>query len=710
MKNRKILAFILSAVMVLSLSGCMNQTNVGPTTEPIELIDPVDAAASSERAAYRNIYDYTVTSGFVYPYIEEYAFEIDTVLKEYMVVPGETVKRGDVLIKADEGTLSNQIENMEDQIKNAKTAYDESIENHDKFIEEYRTQIEEARDTIGVWEVVKARIANEPGSAQQIEYINLQIEQLNKKIPGLEVNIEEQQMYKNQETELYILDSAQRQRQLDELKNKISFYSLKSNIDGTVVSSCEVNTGSWVAKNNVVIAVGDDTKKQIRCEYVDKMVVSKCDDYYAIINGNRYELEYVPYTSAEYEKLSGSNGVVYSSFIINDPDNEVEIGELASIALIRSRKENVLTVPKNAIHKDAAGQFVYCMVDGNSVAYYIKTGVNDGVYTEVISGINEGDEVLLTANNTYGSKTVTLSKRNFENSFSGNGYITYPMVTPVKNPIKYGTTYLVEFNVTLYSHVEKGDLIATVIVKGDEIALKEKEDELRRHRERLEAELSVEEDKQNKYNIEYRQKAIESLTEQIEELKNAYATTQIFSETSGIVSWIEFISEGSVLNYDANLAYIADEDRCFIAVKDEKRNLVLGSEVEIGYKEPDGTPATARGKVVNASNAALSKNLVSSYAYIQVPAEAVVNMPAITLVNDMFYDRTRFDVSTATRRMENVLAIPRSAVKEINGKTYAFIINDDGTITAQCFVPGGSDSNYYWVMEGLEEGMNVCSE
>lgn len=710
MRNRRTLALILAVSMACSLTACSNkQANTNPTEEAIELIDPVDTAASSEKAAYRNLYDYKVLTGFVYPYIEEYSFDIDASLKEYLVTPGDSVKRGDVLINADSGNLAKQIESMEEQIENAKKSYDENMENRDKTIQDYRDQIQELNDTKGVWGVVMSRIGDDPSSAYQIANIENQIAQIDKKIPQIEVYIEEQEMYKRQETELYNLDAAQRVRQLENLKSTISSYSIKSNIDGTVVSANEKSTGSWVGKDTALIAIGDPSKKILRCEYVDKLVIAKCDDYYVVVNGKRYEAEHVAYSSAEYEKLSSQNSVVYSSFIIDDPNDEIEIGSLASLAQIYSRKENVLTVPKNAIHKDSSGQYVYCIEEGTTVTAYVKTGVNDSVYTEIISGLNEGDEVLLTASNTYGSKTATLSTRDFSGSYTGSGYITYPMETMVYNEIEYGTIYFVEYQVMMYAHVDAGDVICTVTVKGDDIALKEKEDELRRHRERLAELLSVEEDKRDKNSIEYREKMIENLEEQLGKLKKAYATTEIIAPVSGIVSGLNYIQEGSVLNKGTAVASIADEDRCYIAVKDEKRNLILGSQVEVSYTDENGNPAVAVGTVVNANNAALSRNLISDYAYIQVPAEAARNMPAITF-NSMFYDRTRFEVTTVTRKMEGVLAIPRSAVKDINGKTYAFIINDDGTVKAQCFVPGGSDANYYWVMEGLEEGMTVCSE
>ena len=56
--------------------------------------------------------------------------------------------------------------------------------------------------------------------------------------------------------------------------------------------------------------------------------------------------------------------------------------------------ENVLSIPSDAIKKDDVGRYVSVKKDGTNKQVYIKTGITDGVYTEVLSGVEAGDEIL----------------------------------------------------------------------------------------------------------------------------------------------------------------------------------------------------------------------------------------------------------------------------------------------------------------------------
>ena len=55
------------------MTGCGSRQQV-EASDSIELLEPVSAAANTEAAAYRNIYEYKVLAGTVYPYIREYSF------------------------------------------------------------------------------------------------------------------------------------------------------------------------------------------------------------------------------------------------------------------------------------------------------------------------------------------------------------------------------------------------------------------------------------------------------------------------------------------------------------------------------------------------------------------------------------------------------------------------------------------------------------
>ena len=65
-------------------------------------------------------------------------------------------------------------------------------------------------------------------------------------------------------------------------------------------------------------------------------------------------------------------------------------------------------------------------------------------------------------------------------------------------------------------------------------------------------------------------------------------------------------------------------------------------------------------------------------------------------------------MSAVVREMDNVLLVPKAAVTEQNGHTYVNVVQEDGSVVARSFIAGGSDMEYYWVIDGLEEGMKLC--
>jgi hypothetical protein len=67
-----------------------------------------------------------------------------------------------------------------------------------------------------------------------------------------------------------------------------------------------------------------------------------------------------------------------------------------TVTLIYQQDSNVLTVPSAAIHTENGQSVVYQMSGGQQVSTPVQTGDSDGTNTEITSGLNEGDEVLVT--------------------------------------------------------------------------------------------------------------------------------------------------------------------------------------------------------------------------------------------------------------------------------------------------------------------------
>ena len=95
-------------------------------------------------------------------------------------------------------------------------------------------------------------------------------------------------------------------------------------------------------------------------------------------------------------KSSGSITVYETDLLLTGDDRLLE-GMNGTAVILSERKENVLLIPLGAVHEDENGSYVNRVsADGSTERAAIETGLSDGSNAEVLSGLNEGDEIAYT--------------------------------------------------------------------------------------------------------------------------------------------------------------------------------------------------------------------------------------------------------------------------------------------------------------------------
>lgn len=84
------------------------------------------------------------------------------------------------------------------------------------------------------------------------------------------------------------------------------------------------------------------------------------------------------------------------TIVLTDFDPEVKPGMTASVNVIVDQRQNVLVVPNRAIRTQGRQRFVTVLFKGQLIQTPVQTGLNNESMTEIISGLKEGDEVVLT--------------------------------------------------------------------------------------------------------------------------------------------------------------------------------------------------------------------------------------------------------------------------------------------------------------------------
>lgn len=85
---------------------------------------------------------------------------------------------------------------------------------------------------------------------------------------------------------------------------------------------------------------------------------------------------------------------------IDEPDEKIILGLDAKLTIETRSVEDALLVPVEAINADREGDFLYVVEDGKVVRKPVTCGISNDTYTEIIEGITEEDQIIVTY---YGS-------------------------------------------------------------------------------------------------------------------------------------------------------------------------------------------------------------------------------------------------------------------------------------------------------------------
>ena len=104
-------------------------------------------------------------------------------------------------------------------------------------------------------------------------------------------------------------------------------------------------------------------------------------------------------TDGEYTEVVEESEAIYyyGRLVVPNEDGKLRIGMTTQNMIYVANADNVLSIPSIAIKKDAAGnQYVNILTINGPARKDITTGVSDGLNVEVKSGLEEGDDVIMT--------------------------------------------------------------------------------------------------------------------------------------------------------------------------------------------------------------------------------------------------------------------------------------------------------------------------
>lgn len=716
--NRNIANLIVGVLLIASLTSCSNEklnaesSDNKLSSKDIELLDPVGSSMNYETAKYRNIDKVSAYPGIVSPDSIEISYESELLFGGYSYLPGEKVTKGDLLVETDDKTVDEKIELVAEANADLTENYADYLTDYVYSHADAKKAFEEAASAY------QERFAYEPDEASSAHAMwEKALMGVEKGYKSADLNLKRMEEEYLEKQQLYELEYAYNEKKIAILNSSRNEGQIMAPKDGTVVATFPALPGDSVAIGTHMIAIGDLEEKEIVCDFISNSVISKALDYYAIVDGKRYEVVHEEMTTDEYNKLKNLNGEVFSTFKIVD-GQDVELGSYAVIVVIEKQTQNILTIPKGAVSHDELGDYVYLVKDGESVYTQVTTGVSNSIYVEILAGLNEGDKVVY--DNPYrpavNAKYENVSVGGVETKVNATGYLYYPSATWLKNPAKRGTCYVKELCVERYEQVSEGQVVAKIEVVADSIEIDRIKQKILRQQERI---VDLTNEKTLTYNenelraldkaIAERNRTIEKLNKDLNKLTEYVGVIELKAKASGIVTDIVDLKEGELLYYGQNLVQLAFSDSGYIIVEDKEHQFAYGNEASITYKDSTGKSIEAVGEVVTLNGSAMNADLKGGYVLIKLSDEDIALIAeGGSQAGNGYWNRNRYSVNITIRSMKDVLLVPKSAVKMIGGEAYVYVTDEEGNTELTYCVPGGADLSYYWVAYGLKEGIKLC--
>ena len=158
-------------------------------------------------------------------------------------------------------------------------------------------------------------------------------------------------------------------------------YSVKSNLEGTISKKDEVIM-TIIDGNNGVFAMEEP-------EYADRFTKDEILDMDVAYGSAKGLYQVVPYNMENWGEKQ------YFS-IFDGPENDgIEMDTMGTISVTLDDRENVLMLPNTCVFDADGKNYVYILDENNmKTVCWIEIGLEGDDYTEIVSGLKEGDTVV----------------------------------------------------------------------------------------------------------------------------------------------------------------------------------------------------------------------------------------------------------------------------------------------------------------------------
>jgi len=319
-----------------------------------------------------------------------------SIIRKINKEPGSRVKKGEVIIELDPEATRAEIEQITDQLEVKSNSLERSkLEGQMAHIDlDYNVEVKKLKITS-----IKAQLADEEQLLSVGGISSAKIDETRQNLVLAEKDLDVVQKknairIKQMKTEEVGLD-LQIEIQKKQLADKMQILSkldIKAPSDGIILSIAG-KEGEKVGTDKMLISMSDLTTFKIK-GLIDEKLSEQ------VKTGNPV------FVLSENEKLAGiignvtptvaENKIQFNVHLENSNNSRLIPNQAVKLLVLKSVKNNVLRISSDNNFKANSEQTVYILDSGKVVPKQVYFGIKGNEYQEVISGLNEGEKVLLT--------------------------------------------------------------------------------------------------------------------------------------------------------------------------------------------------------------------------------------------------------------------------------------------------------------------------
>ncbi|EOV7114522.1 efflux RND transporter periplasmic adaptor subunit [Campylobacter coli] len=203
---------------------------------------------------------------------------------------------------------------------------------------------------------------------------------------------------------------------LKNAKKDLDYTTITAPIDGVVINVA-VDEGQTVNANQntptivrianldemeikMEIAEADVNKIKIDTELEFSLLNDPQKTYRASIASIDPADTEVSDSSSSYSSSSSSSSnaiYYYAKFYVQNKDNFLRIGMSIQNEIVIASVKDVIAVPTYAIKNDAKGYYVEILQNQKAVKKYVKFGIKDSINTQILEGVDENEELIISS-------------------------------------------------------------------------------------------------------------------------------------------------------------------------------------------------------------------------------------------------------------------------------------------------------------------------